>query len=97
MSNEMIERVAKAIGNIRSPDLANYRDQRLVAMVAIEAMREPTEAMASAACWTDWPHPNIHGEVSEEKRRNAGAEIYSAMIDAALAIRATPVSEREEG
>jgi len=75
---DMVERVAKAIVNCgpkRWEDLADYERRAamaVVARVAIEAMREPTEAML--AC-----------ELRFQGEQLGYAEIWRRMIDAALA------------
>ena len=45
---KMIERVAKAINELGRVDATNYRDRLAIARAAIEAMREPTDAMERA-------------------------------------------------
>lgn len=74
MTQSMIEKVAKAIqehipGWLREDGTVN--DEHL-AIAAIEAMREPTEAM-------EWVGDDAH----DPHVRNA-SEIWQAMIDAAL-------------
>jgi hypothetical protein len=65
--NEMIERVAAAIdGLIREPCTLTCGQ---IARVAIEAMREPTEAMKKAAC---------------DQYDPLGYRVWPWMIDAAL-------------
>src|SRR5688572_28110252 len=83
--NEMIERVAKAI-SARMLRRDNYRHDpgagdfcpcpQCLARAAIEAMREPTEAMRAEGhkVWRSYLTHEAHG-----------AEVYEAMIDAALA------------
>lgn len=76
---DMIERVARAIrrqkfertGRLKIFDATNITQEELAeARAAIEAMREPTEEMISAACMT--------GEIDRP------THAYVAMIDAAL-------------
>lgn len=85
----MIERVAKAIYEAspfkmtegpyeRQSDL-HKRNCRLLARAAIEAMRDPTDAMVDAPL----PSSPSHGG-RYENRRDLRPYIYRAMIDAAL-------------
>lgn len=78
--SEMIERVAKAIFADRYPgeDWKDYqkRDYCGHARAAIEAMREPTEAMMAAV--------DCAGVKAEWLSGKAWAAGYRAMIDAAL-------------
>jgi len=67
--SEMIERVAKAI--YEAMDLSDGLDgtaAKTYARAAIEAMREPTEAMLNASYLTSWD----------------ADEVWKDMIDAAL-------------
>lgn len=83
MSNEMVERVARAIcaAQIRHPAVEEYRAMELeiaweinreectwLAEAAIAVMREPTEAMVLAAF----------------RHKGTGDMVWQAMIDAAL-------------
>lgn len=83
--SEMVERVAKALGATLIPGSATVTAEYVVsaeligrfARAAIEAMREPTEAMvkASQSLWThEGPY---HSEAP-------GEEQWPAMIDEAL-------------
>ena len=53
--SEMIERVAKAILKEQQTNRSAFPDSRDIARAAIEAMREPTSAMAKAAYRDDAP------------------------------------------
>jgi hypothetical protein len=83
--SEMIDRVAKAIcgaSGMRWDDmLSGARDQfRRDARAAIEAMREPTEAMVKAAQEETYCHSwSSRGEHIEDPE-----VAWTAMIDAAL-------------
>ena len=69
---EMIERVERAIAQcLNEPGQCSYRD---IAHAAIEAMREPSDAMVDAA-WASWEDP-------EGSKGFVGA--WQAMIDIAL-------------
>ena len=78
--NEMVEKVARAIASNREifplGDNREYlggSDAEVLARTAIEAMREPTEAMYDAVSATDkmWRELN-------------STQVYQAMIDGAL-------------
>lgn len=79
MSESMIERVARAIFSDRYPDedWKEYqkRDYCGHARAAIEAMREPTDAMVDSG--HSRPNDFQHGQTTV-------VEIYEAMIDAVL-------------
>lgn len=88
---EMIERVAIAI---KRAALAGYfttgsdgmDGYKHVARAAIEAMREPTEAMVRAGCGADipggqWGEPTFRESSIDE---NDCPVIWAAMLDAAL-------------
>ena len=81
---DMIERVAKAIfdeGNNPSDDLESDKDITLrFARAAIEAMREPTDAVMEAGCASN-PPGGYHAGTT--LRDIIGAE-WRAMIDEAL-------------
>jgi 5-enolpyruvylshikimate-3-phosphate synthase len=73
-TSEMIERVAKALGD----NIDSYWDARIAARLAIEAMREPTKAMIDAAeCHDD--HSTRYVQATDCVTH------WQAMIDAALA------------
>lgn len=69
MDNEMIERISRAI--LETPNASDYK--RLVAIRAINAMREPTEKMLKA----DGVHPSCH-------MCGGHKEGYQAMIDTVI-------------
>jgi hypothetical protein len=78
--SEMIERVAQAIcGDDNPENILGIHRRR--ARKAIEAMREPTQAMRLAAV-AEWSRPDPTDEHESTKVFNA---IWRAMIDAALA------------
>jgi hypothetical protein len=77
--NEMIERVAQAMHGNRyewpRPEFAEHReDYRAMARKAIEAMREPTEAMLDA----------IEAPPGVSQWRDYAERDWHVMIDAAL-------------
>lgn len=72
----MIERVSKAIHALGPLDLANFRDRELVSRAAIEAMREPTEAMLAAV---DCQQVGCCNMADKD-----ACECWQSMIDAAL-------------
>lgn len=82
MTAEMVERVARAIGEalfgyyepLEDGDSSSSAQARLAARTAITAMREPTEGMVEASN-REWDGRMSH--------RSSGA--WLAMIDAALA------------
>lgn len=81
--SEMIERVAKAIGDAGSVWISEHIGtgwadipESIFAVAAIEAMREPTEAMSREGDLTI----NPHGADSHPGHNHA----WRAMIDAAL-------------
>lgn len=79
MSESMIERVARAISGAPFPSAASYRKAR----AAIEAMREPTDAMIDVGQDVFAEGINLiagHPEPSDE----AAYQTYRAMIDTAL-------------
>lgn len=71
----MVERVARAMALANWPDDSRWKNYEKSARAAIEAMREPTEAMVDAA------YANM-----DKNRYEQGnpASDYAAMIDAAL-------------
>ncbi|MGR9130753.1 hypothetical protein [Rhizobium leguminosarum] len=89
MSESMIDRVAKALcarvdGNnptrvLRTSPVVVYEWEMYKddAVIAIEAMRDPTEAMLQAGAIAD-------DNFSEAAPETASLRIYGAMIDAAL-------------
>ena len=95
MSDSMVERVLKAIqreddpisdgshSQTFSPPNAREDRQRRMARAAIEAMRDPTEAMICEAMIK--PHPSVAeaGGIIEQGRAAVKID-YQAMIDAAL-------------
>lgn len=68
MSNEMVERVAKAIYDNSGMTYSNQQYYQGLAKAAIAAMREPTEEMVNAY----------------NNQEPLSREAYRAMIDAAL-------------
>ncbi len=88
---EMIERVAKAIGHTLTDDQGWLKksysddDMRAIARAAIEAMREPTDAMARAA---QTAADSMGGDELELFQPEAGKIIWRGMIDAALSAAA---------
>lgn len=77
--NDMIERVAQAIDTLGNIDLANYQHREMVARAAIAAIREPTQDMIL-------PGYNALMDWDARTGEDYGiAEIWRAMIDAALA------------
>ena len=76
----MIEKVAQAIAdNANTPFPLNIEDARYAAIAAIEAMREPTEAMKDAPYEAEIDFGPGGGD------NDAGAEnVWQAMINAAL-------------
>lgn len=75
MSEDMVERVAKAIRdtNANTVGLTFTELSEAMARAAIEAMREPTPEMMQAY---------VHAFVSKD--RFEGEKVYGQMIDAAL-------------
>lgn len=91
--SEMVERVQRAIGKALGPGMA----KREVAIAAIEAMREPTEAMIQAgrreipAEIDQWIEGGrVHARMKPMHECVSPAGPWQAMIDAAL-------SDTEEG
>lgn len=81
--SEITERVARALFKMfRSvpPQGEAWRDYLEDAKTVIEAMREPTEAMVLAGYDTGSP-----GFCDEPGENGTPAEVWDAMIDAALA------------
>ena len=83
--SEMVERVAKAIERVNAETTGlMFRDLvKEMAIAAIKAMREPTEAMIEASN-REWDGRMSH--------RSSGA--WQAMIDAALP---TPEKDKDDG
>ena len=77
--NDVVERVARAIKAKSANEYAGWDE---LARAAIEAMREPTEAMLRAI--HDGPLLADDHEMSEQQRAWI-ADIWSTGIDAALA------------
>lgn len=79
MSNEMVERVARAIDDSLTGEVemvvAGYFALRAAARAAIEAMREPTDAMVKGS---DWVRPMYDDPIPSP------TEYYQAMIDEIL-------------
>lgn len=79
----MIERVAKAIDESLSRELADdkphFIDTIKIARAAIESMREPTEEMLNDGCKELW---NIMGK--QEDFRGDARAVWQAMIDEIL-------------
>ena len=70
----MIECVSAAIAKLGSVDVANYSHREMITRTALEAMRQPTEAMIDAAYEVgDWGPGDVSASVA-----------WQAMIDAAL-------------
>lgn len=89
--SEMIERVAKAIMQSHQEDRSLGPDEHegvpcyysRMAHAAIEAMREPTEAMADAGLGSmDWD--DDLGERGKANNRSIACHVFVSMIDAAL-------------
>ena len=83
--SEMIERVARALrpDAMRLPPSESLHQEALgLARVAIEAMREPTEAMVSAGLFA--PHLPRDREMDPVIENDWAVTQYAAMIDAAL-------------
>lgn len=89
--SEMVERVARAMGTARiagvawdeyAPEVCD--DLFAMAHIAIEAMREPTEAMMLAASRTEYTASDGHGCWTEWVDREVAEAAWPAMIDAAL-------------
>jgi len=85
--SEMIERVAKAIraqidaGPSYQITVDEY--MKILARAAIEAMREPTEAMRQSGF--DHMDYDEYGSNADENNKRIAESVYRAMIDAALA------------
>lgn len=99
---EMLERVAEAIDPMPWSDLAaatwspiqvvNAKHAaRVAARHAIEAMREPTQAMVDEAEAADDPGSSIFGDPPEPCRH---ADAWRIMIDVALS-KASPSGEEQ--
>lgn len=74
--SEMVERVARAISpNWEYMSRNDRRNAVITARVAIEAMREPTEAMIKGAGWLYPMYDDPH---------DRHEDVWSAMIDEAL-------------
>ncbi len=87
MSNEMIDRVAKAIKDCGAytPDWQGAdEDLIIMARAAIAAMREPTEAMMEAAADLHTQEGWCATDLGHEADPNDMGNIWRAMIDAAL-------------
>lgn len=79
MSNEMIEKVAKALALKHWPDDSRYVNYIGAARVAIQAMREPTDEMINIYL------QRMNYSINCEDRLKAEAiNNWQAMIDAAL-------------
>ena len=80
--SEIVDRVAKAIDVASQPP--GQKDYKILmenaARAAIEAMREPTQAMRLAGV-AEWSRPDPTGDHESTKVFDA---IWRAMIDAAL-------------
>ena len=61
--SEMVERVAKAIREWTQDDIEEARE---AARAAIQAMREPTDAMCEAADWTQQSEVNQYQRAIDE-------------------------------
>jgi hypothetical protein len=93
--SEMIERVGQAIhgGDCAVGLEFKIEDAREIARAAIEAMREPTEAMAKHG-YEDASH-TLEGMLGYPSYEESCANIYRAMIDAALGTN--PGTEEKAG
>lgn len=82
MSESMIERVANVLATRRGSK-AVWEEDIATARAAIEAMREPTDAMKEAmtAAALDSEYGALRYEVPDEEIQR----VFTAMIDAALA------------
>lgn len=86
--SEMVERVAKAIfdrGSVlqkpwEEADDGHREFYRSLARAAIEAMREPTEAMVDVVA----PSLFLPGVTTPKSERRTASSIFTGMIDAAL-------------
>lgn len=91
--SEMIERVAKAaysslfLDGDEWPEVScsvSAEQFRNAARAAIEAMREPTEEMKKSGSSVTWWNGNDDEEWEENVSEYTAADIFRAMIDAAL-------------
>lgn len=85
MENEMVEKVASGMLGCPVQNLPNKEDRaywRRNARAAIEAMREPTEAMISSAYDLDY--------IGGSSERASAGDHWAAMIDAALSPPSLP-------
>lgn len=79
---DLVERVAMALWTNKA-SLSNPEAESL-ARVAIEAMREPTEAMVAAGSGVTWWDGKDDEEWEENVSTDTAKSIYQAMIDEAL-------------
>lgn len=91
--NEMVERVVRALARVRDEirdkqpaDFPGHEIDRMLARAAIEAMREPTEAMCKKA-------GNGYARGRGDWYVDGPADVWRAMIDAALNDRAARSSD----
>lgn len=77
MSNEMIDRVAKAIAKSMSANPVRWDDYIPEAKAAIVAMRDPTEEMVKAI-------DDTLDKGDAGKTKDTTVELWQASIDAAL-------------